>query len=100
MTDRYVIHSMGRFRWQLAVCGSDVTASRHHPNADGSTFYTTADFGLTTRDPGRDNCSIVCVVSAYRSRSDCAVSSDDLIARVRAAINDGPSIDTTREAIA
>ncbi|WP_226043330.1 hypothetical protein [Natrinema sp. DC36] len=84
-SERRVIHSTGRYRWQLAVCGSDVTASRHYPNADGSVYFTTADFGLTTRDMGADNCSPTRVVAAYckHSRTDAF---DDLLARVRREI--------------
>lgn len=87
MTDRNVIHSMGRHDWQLAVCGRDVTASIHHPAID-SVVITTAEFGFTAREASRDGCSPEQVVAAYCKRTRCEASFDDLLERVRAATAD------------
>jgi len=70
-----------RFRWQLAVCDGDVTASRHFPG-EPSIYYTTADFGLTARDPGADDLSLARVLAAYQRESDCKASVETLLERV------------------
>ncbi len=103
MTDRQIIHSMGdRFRWQLAVVGSDVTTSRHLPTSDGSTYYTTADFGLTTRDAGEDGLSPYQVVARYHDRAADAPAFPELLEATRAALRgETPeATESTREASA
>ena len=90
---RRIIHSMGRNDWQLALCGNDVTASIHSPTVD-SVIITTADFGFTSRDRGKDNRSQEQVVAAYRKRTRCEESFDELLKRVREAIDNPTKADT------
>ncbi|QCC57269.1 hypothetical protein [Natrinema thermotolerans] len=98
-SDRQLIDSQGpRFRWQLAVCDGDVTAARHLPTADGSTYFTTADFGLTSYDAGEDGCSPERVVSAYCKRVDPDRSYQDLLASVQQTL--GETATDRREVVA
>lgn|GEM_PF-2304255 len=87
---RRVIHSRGTRDWQLAVCGADVTASIH-PVGGKSIIYSTADFDLGARDRGQDNLSVAHVVALYRKHAACEVSSDELLERVRAAMDEPPA---------
>ena len=87
MIERHIIHTRGTRDWQLAVCNDDVTASCH-PVGGESIIYTTADFDLGARDRGRDNLSADHVVALYRKHAACEVSSDELLERVRAAIDE------------
>ena len=99
MPERRVIHSMGRFRWQLAVCDGDVTASRHLPTADGSIYVTTADFGLGVRDAGRDELSPYEVVAAYHDRASDPPAFPVLLERVREALRAVPDADASNEVV-
>ena len=100
MPERRVVHSMGRFCWQLAVCDGDVTASRHLPTADGSTYVTTADFGLGVRDNGQDELSPYQVVAAYHDNASDPPPFHELLDRVRDELaDDRPTPDINDEAI-
>ena len=99
MRERRVIQSMGRFRWELAVCNGDVTASRHLPTADGSIYLTTANFGLGARDAGRDELSPYEVVAAYHDHAIDPPAFPVLLERVREALRDVPSVDVSGEGI-
>lgn len=84
---RRVIDGGDRFDWQLAVCGSDVTASFHHP-AEESIYYTTADFGINRYSPGDDGLTPRIVVACYRCRSGTDAGYRDLLERVKQALKD------------
>ncbi|SDL10084.1 hypothetical protein [Natronorubrum texcoconense] len=99
MIERHVIDTQGRFRWEIAVCGDDVTASRHLPTADGSIYYTTADFGFGVRDDGRDNCSPYDVIAAYHDHAAEPMDFGELLEAIRDALRDTPETDATPEAL-
>lgn len=83
MHNRTIVHSCGdRFRWQLAVCGRDVTASRHLTHGDGSIYFTTATFDLDGCELGGDELTSREVVTAYCEHSQCGPTVDQLVALV------------------
>ena len=95
LLERRVVHSCGRFDWQLAVVGDDVTASIHHPGIE-SIYYTTANFDLGVHEPGDDQLEAIDVVRAYRRNAQVDVGPATLLEAVQEAM-DRPTTDVTPE---